>query len=68
MLSSLRRAVSAHEENALGGVMSDEEEEGVVCNEGGWTQSAAQHHDGSSGSSSLGSLLIDLHESLVDDL
>lgn len=67
MQCSLRGAVSASKENAHGGVMSDEEEEGVVCDESGWTQGTAQHQDSSSGSGSLSSLLVDLHESLVDD-
>lgn len=47
--------------------MSDEEEEGMVCHEGGSEHGASQHHDGCSGSSSLSSLLVDLHKSFVDD-
>lgn len=47
--------------------MSNEEEEGVVCYEGGCNQGTAQHHDSSGGSSSLSSLFINLHESFVDD-
>lgn len=47
--------------------MTDEEEEGVVCHEGGCDHGTAQHHDGCSGSSSLSSLLVDLHKSFVDD-
>ena len=47
--------------------MSDEEEEGVVCFEGGSNPETLQGTDNTSGSSSLGSPLIDLHEGLVDD-
>ena len=47
--------------------MPDEEEEGVVCDEGRWTHGTAKHHDGGSGSSCLSSLFVDLHEGLVDD-
>lgn len=68
MQQPLRGAVSANKQNALSGVMSDEEEEGVVCVEGGWTQGAAQHHDSSGGSGGFGSFLVDLYESLVDYL
>ncbi len=47
--------------------MSDEEEEGVVCDECGRNHCRAFRHDSSSGSGSLSSLFVDLHESLVDD-
>ena len=47
--------------------MSNEEEEGVVCFEGGSKPETLQGKDGSSGSSSLSSLFVDLHEGLVDD-
>lgn len=66
-LSLLGGAVPASKENTLGGVMSDEEEEGVVCNEGSRNSKGTLSDHDSSGSSSLSSLLIYLHESLVDN-
>lgn len=48
--------------------MSDEEEEGVVCDEGGGTYGAAQHHDGRRGCSRLRALLVHLHEGFVVNL
>lgn len=68
MSSSHRGAEAAGEQDAHGGVVSDEEQEGVVCDEGGRTKCAAQHHDGGGGGGCLGSLLVHLHEGLVDDL
>ena len=47
--------------------MSDEEEEWVVCFEGLCNHGGAVRHDSTSSSSSLRSLLVDLHKSLVDD-
>lgn len=68
MSCSLWGAVAAGKQNAHGGVLSDEEEEGMVCDEGDWTNwKTAHHHDGSSGSCSLGSLLVDLHKRFVYD-
>lgn len=64
---SLRGAVTADKEDGPGGIVSDEEEEGVVrdkCLRNYFTI----RHDAGSGSRSLSSLLVDLHESLVDDL
>lgn len=63
----LRGAVAAGKENAHGGVMSDEEEEGVIREEHVRNHYRAFRHDSSSGSSSFGSLLVHLQESLVDD-
>lgn len=49
--------------------MSDEEEEGVIGDEGDWAhRSAAQVHDGAGGGGRLRSLLIDVHKGLVDHL
>lgn len=67
-LSLLWGGVSTSKENTLAGVMSYEEEEGVVCFEGSRTLIGTLGNHDRSGSSSLSSLFIYLHESLVDNL
>jgi len=69
MAWSLWGAEPASKENAHGLVMPDEEEERVVCDEEACHgPGTAKHHDSRSGGSRLSSLLVDLHESLVDDI
>ena len=63
----LGRAVAPIEEDTIGGVVSDEEEEGVVSDEGGWHHGTAQHHDSGRGSGGFCALLVDLHKGFVDD-
>lgn len=66
--TSLRRRESATEQNAVGFVVLDEEEEWVVCTKL-WLYSAAPGiPDHGSGRSCLRAFLIDLYEALVWDL
>lgn len=65
-LSSLGRTIPASKQNAHRGVMSDEEEERMVCIEALRGHCTAEHHDSTSSSSSLRSLLIDFHKRFVN--
>lgn len=67
-LPSLGRTIPASKEDALGGVVSDEEEERMVCVEFLHYKCTAERHDSRGSSSSLSSLLIDVHKSFVNHL
>lgn len=62
------RTIPASKEDAQGGVVSDEEEERMVCVELHREHCRAEHHDRPGSSSSLSSLLIDFHKSFVNHL
>lgn len=63
---SLGGAESAGKEDVLGGVVPDEEQEGVVRVEGLGDHSRAHVDHGGGGGGGLRPLLVDVHESLVD--
>lgn len=68
-LSSLGGTIPASKEDAHGGLVSDEEEERMVCNEFLRREHCtAEHHDSCGSSSSLSSLLIHFHKSFVNHL
>lgn len=67
-VSSLRRAVSAGEEDVPGCVVPDEEQEGVVCIKRLSDHGRAHGDDGSGGGGGLRPLFVDVHESLVNHL
>lgn len=67
-LFHLGGAVSAGEEDVPGGLVPDEEQEGVVCVEGLGDHGRALGDDGGGGGGGLRPLLVHVHEGLVDHL